>query len=96
MLRAINRWEYGQGNNDDADYVLSYNKPDLCNDCISKEQNNADRFSINFPRHCVLGHVLPDTDPLDDVDSWKEVVRPSKKPRSVDPRRSNTIQTAWV
>ena len=29
------------------------------------------------------------------MDSWKEVVQPSKKPRSVDPRRSNPIQTAW-
>ena len=28
------------------------------------------------------------------MDSWKEVVQPSKKPRSVDPRRLNPIQTA--
>ena len=57
------------------------------------EQDKADQFSISFPRHCVLGYVLSDTDPLDEVDSWKEVVQPSKKPRSVDLRRSNPIQT---
>ena len=38
------------------------------------EQDKADRIFINFPRHCVFGHVLSDTNPLDDVDSWKEVV----------------------
>ena len=60
---------------------------------MSIEQDKADRFSVSFPRHCVFGHVLSDTNPLDEVDSWVEVVRPSKKPRSVDPRRSNPIQT---
>ena len=30
---------------------------------------------------------------LDEVDSWKEVVQPTKKPRSVDPRKLNLIQT---
>ena len=48
--------------------------------------------TTNFPRHYVLGHVLPDIDQLDEVDSWKEVVQPSKKPRSVDPHRLNPIQ----
>ena len=86
MLRAINFQENCQDINDKED-SLSYNEPDLCNDYISKEQDNADRCFVNFPRHCVLGHVLLDTDPLDEVDSWKKVVRPSKKPRSVDPRR---------
>ena len=33
-----------------------------------------------------------DTNPLDNVDSWKEVVWPSKKPRSVGPHRSNPMQ----
>ena len=37
-----------------------------------------------------------DTNPLDEVDSWKEVVRPTKKPRSVDPRKSKLIQTTKV
>ena len=56
------------------------------------EQDKADQFSISFPKHCVLGHVLSDTNSLNEVDSWKEVVQPSKKVRSVDPRRSKPIQ----
>ena len=80
-------------NNENDQYVLSYDEPDLCNDYISKEQGRNHRFSINFPRHCVLGHVLSDIDPLDEVDSWKEVVRPTKKPRSVDPGKLKPIQT---
>ena len=74
-------------------YVLLYDEPDLCNDYISKEQGSNDQFSINFPRNCVLGHVLPDIDPLDGVDLWKEVVQPTKKLRSVDLRKSKPIQT---
>ena len=93
MLRAISCRRNRQDINDNVEYSLSYNELDLCNDYISKEQDNADQFSINFPRHCVLGHVLLDTFPLDEVDSWKEVVRPSKAPRTVDPRRSNPTQT---
>ena len=46
-----------------------------------------------FPRHYDLGHVLLDTDPLNEMDSWKEVVRLFKKPRIVDPGRLNPIQT---
>ena len=94
MLRAINIWKKRQDINNNEHHSLPYDEPDLCNDYISMEQDKTDQFSISFPRHCVFGHVLSDTDPLDDVDSWKEVVRPSKKPRSVDPRRSNPIQTA--
>ena len=94
MLRAILCRKNRQDNNKNDQYILSYNEPDLCNDHISKEQGRNDRFSINFPRYCVLGHVLLDTNPLDDVDSWKEVVRPTKKLRSVDPRKSKPIQTA--
>ena len=52
------------------------------------------RLSINFSMNCVFGHVLLDTNPLDDMVPGKEVVRPSKKPRSVGPRRSNPIQIA--
>ena len=37
--------------------------------------------------------MLLNTDPLNEMNSWKEVVQPSKKPRSVDPRRFNPIQT---
>ena len=83
MIRTISHRENRRDINDNDQYILSYNEPDLCNDYISKEQDSDDLFSINFPRHCVLGHVLLDTDPLDEVNSWKEVVRPSKKPRSV-------------
>ena len=93
MLCAINRRKHKQDINNKEGYSLSYDEPDLCNDYISMEQDKADRFSISFPRHCVFGRVLLDTDPLDEADSWKKVVRQSKKPRSVDPRRSNPIQT---
>ena len=93
MLQAINSQEKRQDVNNNEDYSLLYNEPDLWNDYISMEQDKTDWFSISFPRHCVFGHVLLDTDPLNEVDSWKEVVQPSKKSRSVDPRRSNLIQT---
>ena len=93
MLRAINHGENCQNNRDNDQYVLSYNKPDLCNDYISMEQGSADRFSINFPRYCVLGHVLLDTNLLDEMDSWRELTRPTNKPRSVDPCKSKSRQT---
>ena len=73
---------------------LPYEKLDLCNDFISKELDYIDRFCINFPRHCVLGHVLLDSDSLNNVGSWKEVVRPTKKPRSVGPQKSKPKKTA--
>ena len=94
MLHAINLRENRLDINDMEDYSLLYDEPDLCNDYISMEQDKADRFSISFPRHCVFRHVLSDTDPLNDMVPGKEVVRPSKKPRSVGPRRLNPIQTA--
>ena len=74
MLWAINSWADRQDNNNIVHHSLPYDGPDLCNDYISMEQDKADRFSISFPRHCVFGHVLSDTNPLNDVDSWKEVV----------------------
>ena len=83
-----------QDNNKHSQYILSYGEPDLCNYYILKEQDRKDRFSVNFLGHCVLGHVLSDTDPLNDVDLWKKVIRPTKKPRSVDPLKSKPIQTA--
>jgi len=67
---------------------LPYNEYNLCNDYISKEPSHDDRFCINFPCHYVFGHVLLDTNPLDNVDSWKKVVRPTKKPRSAGPHKS--------
>ena len=94
MLRAINSRGNCQDLKNIEHHSSPYSKPDLCKDYISMEQDENDQFSISFPRNYVFGHVLSDTDPLDTVDSWKEVVRPSKKPRSVGPRRSNPIQTA--
>ena len=44
-------------------------EPDLCNNFISKEPNYIDCFCINFPQHYVLGHVLLDSNLLNDVDS---------------------------
>ena len=93
MLYAISCRKNRRNNIDNNQYVLSYNKPDLCNNYILIEQGSIDRFSINFRRHCVLVHALLDTNPLDEVDSWKEVVQPTKKPRSVDPRKLKPIQT---
>ena len=73
-------------------YILSYDDFDLCNDYISKEHHKNDRFCIICPRHCVRGHILSDFDPLDDVDSWRDVVQSTKKPRCVDPRKLKPIQ----
>ena len=74
-----------QDNNKNDQHVLSYNEPELCNEYISKEYSRNNQFPINIPRHCVLGHNLTDIEPLDAVE--KKVVRPTKKPRSVDPRK---------
>ena len=72
MLRAISCRENCKINIDNDQYILWYNKPNLCNDYISMEQESTDRYSINFPRHYVLGYVFSDTNPLDEVDSSKE------------------------
>ena len=74
-------------------HILPYDEPDLYHDFITKDTSQPSRFIINFPRHCVLGHVLSDSDPLNDLGPWKEVVQPTKKPRSVDPRKLKPIQT---
>ena len=68
MLRAINWWKLCQDINNTKCYSLSYKDFDLCNDYISTIQDKADRFSINFPRHCAFGHVLLDTNPLNETD----------------------------
>ena len=94
MLQAINNLANYQDLNNNEHHSSPYDKPNLCKDYISMEQDDTDRFSISFFRHYVFRHVLSDTNPLDDVDSWKEVVQPFKKPRSVGPLRSNPIQTA--
>ena len=94
ILCTISRCENLQNISDNDKYFLSYDKTDLCNNYISKEQGSADWFSINFLKYCVLGHVLPDAILLDEVDSRKEVVQPTKrKPRSVDPGKLKSRQT---
>ena len=94
MLWAINiRCNYQDLNNTEHHSQPS-NGSDLCKDYISIKQGEDNWFSISFSKNCVFGYVLLDTDPLNDVIPWKEVVRPSKKPRNVGPRRSNPIQKA--
>ena len=50
-------------------HILPYDEPDLFNDFITKDTSQPGRFIINFRRHCVLGHVLSDSDPLDNFGS---------------------------
>ena len=57
-----------------SQHILPYDEPDLYNDYISKELDYMDCFCINFLHHCVLGHVLSDSDPLNYLGSRKEVV----------------------
>ena len=57
------------------------------------ESDYIDRFCIKYSIHCVLKQVLLDSDPLGEVDSWKEVVRPSKKPNSVGQRKSKSAKS---
>ena len=76
-----------------SQHILPYDEPDLYNDCITKEPDYKNRFYINFPCYCVLGHILSDSNPLDDLGPWKEVVRPTKKPRSVGPHKSKPKKT---
>ena len=49
--------------------ILPYDELDLYNDYISKEPDYMDRFCMNFLCHCVLGHVLSDSNPLNDLGS---------------------------
>ena len=72
---------------------LSYGEPDLCHDYKLKDPGYIDCFCINFPSHCVLRQVLLDTNLLDNVVLWKEVVQPTKKPRSVGPHKSKLENT---
>ena len=53
---------------------LPYDDPDLCNDYIFKDLGCIDRFCINFPFHYVLKQVPLNTNLLDNVVLWKEVV----------------------
>ena len=95
MIRAIHCRQVAEylESIETSQHIFPYDEPDLYNDYITKEPDYMDRFHINFPRHCVLGQVLSDSDPLDDLDPWKEVVRPTKNPRSVGPHKSKPKET---
>ena len=72
---------------------LPYVKPDLCNNYILKDPVYIDRFRINFPCHCVLDQVDLDTDLLDNMLFRKDILRPTKKPKSVGPHKSKPEKT---
>ena len=80
MIRAIHRYQVAEHlkSIEVSQHILPYDEPDLYNDYISKEPDYTDCFSINFPRHCVLRHVLLDSDPLVELGSWTEVVQSTK------------------
>ena len=42
---------------------------------------------------CVLRHVFEDSNLLDELGSWTEVLQSTKKPRSVGPHKSKTKKT---
>ena len=60
---------------------------DFCNDSVTMIPAYTGRFCINYPIQCVLGYVLLDSNLLDKVDLWKEIVQPSRNSRSVGPRK---------
>ena len=68
-------------------------EPDLCNYFITKEPDYIDCFCINFPQHCVLGHVLSDSNPLGHMNSWKKIEQPFRKSRSIGPRKSKQTKS---
>ena len=72
---------------------LSYGEPDLCNNYILKDPVYIDYFLINFPYHCVLNQVDSDKYMLDNVVLRKDVLQPTKKPRSVGPHKSKPEKT---
>ena len=53
----------------DISQSLPSPEPDLYNKFISTEPDYIDCLCINFPWHCILGHVLMDSNPFDNVDS---------------------------
>ena len=67
MIRALHRRQVREHLHFSnlSQHILPYDEPNLYNDFITKDINHTGRFIINFPRHCVLGHVLSDSDPLD-------------------------------
>ena len=96
MICAINRRRDAtrQETTDVKQPFLPYGEPDLCNGYILKDPDYIDCFCTNFPSHCVLKQVPLDTNLLDNMVLWKEVVRPTKKPKSVDLGKSKHIQTS--
>ena len=73
--------------------MLPPEETNLCDDFIFKEPGYFDLFQINFSRHCVFGNVLSDSNPLDNVVLWREVVQPTRKPRSIGPHKSKPTKT---
>ena len=76
MICAKHRWQVAEHleSIEVSQRILPYDEPDLYNGYITKEPDCMDRFCINFPRRCVLGHVLLDSDLLNDLGPWKEVL----------------------
>ena len=72
VIRAIHRCQVVEHLEliDLSQHILLYDELDLYNDYITKEVDYMDRFYINFPCHCVLGHVLSDSDPLNNFGPW--------------------------
>ena len=95
MIRAIHRRQVAKHLESIkmSQHIFPYDEPDLYNDYIIKELDYMDRFCINFPRHCVLGHILLDSNLLNNLIPWKKVVQPTKKPRSVGPHKSKSKKT---
>ena len=95
MIRAIHCWQVTEHleSIEVSQHILQYDELDLYNDYITKEPDYMDRFCINFPHHFVLGHILSDSNPLNNLGSWKEVVQPTKKPRSIGPHKLKPKKT---
>ena len=72
---------------------LPYGEPYLCNDFILKDRDYIDCCCIKFACHCILEQVLLDTDLLNNVILWKEVVQPTKKLKSVVPHKLKLEKT---
>ena len=89
MICAINcRWdETCQEHIETKQHFLPYGEPNLYNDNILKDTDYIDYFGINFPYDCVLEPFPLDTNLLNNVVLWKEVMRQTKKIRSVDPHK---------
>ena len=65
--------------------------PNLSADFVISLPDYPDRVELSYPKYCLFGHVLDGSDPLDSVDSSKEISNPTyadicknslKKPRS--------------